>query len=301
VDQRAVARRLGRVGAWANLDRLEASALREFARALDASDRYGALWFPETLGGKEALSLATFLLASTERLVVATGIASVWARDAMATANGSRAIGEWFPGRLVLGLGVSHAPSAETRGHRYAQPYERMRRYLDALDSASYVGPAPAQPVPRVLAALGPRMLRLAAERAAGAHPYFVPTEHTALAREALGPVPVLAVEQAVVLERDPAAARRVARTHTRRYLALQNYVNNLRRLGWSDGDTGADGGSDALVDAIVAHGDAAAIARRLEEHLARGADHVSVQVLLPDPARGPAEELARLASALPR
>lgn len=296
---RDTAHALGRIGVWANLDRLDAAGLREFARAIESSQSLKALWYPETIAGKEALSLATFLLAATERLVVATGIASLWARDAMAAANGSRAIGEWFPGRFVLGLGVSHAPSAATRGHSYARPFGRMQEYLDAIERASYVGPLPPQPVPRVLAALGPRMLRLAAERAAGAHTYFVPLEHTALARQALGPEPVLAVEQAVVLARDPATARGIARIHTRRYLAFENYLNNLRRLGWSDTDLQADGGSDALVDAIVAHGDEGIIATRVQAQLARGADHVCVQMLLADASRAPIDELHRLDSVL--
>jgi probable F420-dependent oxidoreductase len=284
---------------WTNLDRLDAAQLREYARAVEASPRFGALWYPETIAGKEAFALGTFLLAATERLVVATGIASVWARDAMAAANGSRAIAEWFPGRFVLGLGVSHAPSAATRGHAYDRPYERMRVYLDQMDAARYVGPEPRLPPTRVLAALGPRMLRLAAERAAGAHPYFVPVEHTTLARQTLGPEPLLAVEQAVVLERDPATARAIARTHTRRYLALENYVSNLRRLGWAERDLTPDGGSDALVDAIVAHGDAREVARRVEEHLARGADHVCVQFVLPDASRAPIAEMGVLAGVL--
>src|SRR5437867_3362059 len=164
---REAAATLGRVGVWANLDRARAAEVRSFAREVEAL-AFGSLWYPETLAGKEALSLATLLLDATERLVVATGIASIWARDAMAAANGARAIAEAFPGRFVLGLGVSHAPSASVRGHRYERPYEAMVAYLDALDATRYVGPEPAPPAPRLLAALGPRMLRLAGERAAG-------------------------------------------------------------------------------------------------------------------------------------
>ncbi len=281
---------------WANLDRFPARALRELAGEVESLG-FGALWFPETLAGKEAFSLATLLLASSERIVVATGIASLWARDAMAMANGARAMAEAFPGRFVLGIGVSHRPSAQTRGHAYGRPLETMRAYLEAMDGARYVGPA--AEVARVLAALGPKMLRLAGERAAGAHPYFVPVEHTARAREALGTGPLLAVEQAAVLERDPAHARAIARQHTRRYLSLENYVNNLRRLGWDDADLRPEGGSDRLVDAIVAHGDVAAVTRRVEEHLARGADHVCVQALLADPADTPVPALRELARVL--
>lgn len=295
-DGRALARRIGRVGVWANLDRHPARRLRELVREVETLG-YGALWYPETIAGREALSLATLLLDSSERLVVATGIASIWARDAMAAANGSRAIAEAFPDRFLLGLGVSHRPSAEVRGHDYAQPLERMRSYLDGMDAATYVGP-PAE-VPRVLAALGPRMLRLAAERAAGAHPYFVPVEHTARARAELGPGPLLAVEQAVVLETDAARAREIARAHTRRYLSLENYRNSLRRLGWDAADLESDGGSDRLVDAIVARGGAADTKRRVDEHLARGADHVCVQLLTGDPAASPAPGLRALAQVL--
>lgn len=295
---RDVATRIGRVGVWSNLDRIPAAALRAFVAEIEALG-YGAVWFPETVGGKEAFSLATLLLSSSRRIVVATGIASIWARDAMAMANGARALAEAFPGRFLLGVGVSHRPSVELRGHHYDHPLREMRRYLDAMDAARYTGPAPSDPAPRVLAALGERMLRLAAERGAGAHPYFVPVEHTSLARAALGAGLILAVEQAVVLERDPAIARRVAReTHTKRYLALENYANNLRRLGWRDADL-ADGGSDRLVDAIVAWGDLEAVRRRVKEHLDRGADHVCVQVLRADPGTPPSTELRALAPAL--
>jgi len=295
---REAAATLGPIGVWANLDRARAAEVRAFAREVEAL-AFGALWYPETLDGKEALSLATLLLDATERLVIATGIASIWARDAMAAANGARAIADAFPGRFVLGLGVSHAPSASARGHRYDRPYESMVAYLDAVDATRYVGPAPAPPAPRVLAALGPRMLRLAAERAAGAHPYFVPVAHTAVARDVLGAGPVLAVEQGAVLETDARRAREIARAaYTRRYLGLENYLASLRRLGFADADLQPDGGSDALVDAVVAHGDAAAIAARVNEHRARGADHVCVQVFR-SAAGLPVPELRALAKAL--
>jgi probable F420-dependent oxidoreductase len=295
-DGRALAARLGRVGIWANLDRYSATMVRQLVGEIERLG-FGAIWFPETVAGKEAFSLATLLLDASERIVVGTGIASIWARDAMAMANGARVMAEAFPDRFLLGIGVSHRPSAEGRGHLYAQPYARMRGYLDAMDAAQYVGPA--AEAPRVLAALGPKMLRLAAERSAGAHPYFVPLEHTAEARAVLGAGPLLAVEQAAVLERDATRAREVARRHTRRYLSLENYVNNLRRLGWDDDDLGVDGGSDRLVDAIVVHGDLAAVQRRVEEHLARGADHVCVQVVRADPAARPFKDLEALADVL--
>ena len=168
-----------------------------------------------------------------------------------------------------------------------------MQGYLDAMDAAPYIGPK--VEAPRVLAALGPRMLRLSADRALGAHPYFVPIEHTTIARKELGEGPLLAVEQATVLSNDPAIARATARRHMKRYLDLENYTNNLRRLGWNDADLG-NGGSDKLVDAIVAWGDAGAIQARVAEHRKRGADHVCLQVLRTDLAAPPTRELEAIA-----
>ena len=218
------------------------------------------------------------LLAGTERIVVATGIASIWARDATAMSAAGRTIGEAFPGRFVLGVGVSHPPAVAMRGSTYRQPLTFMRSYLEQMGSLDEPSPAPAQRVPTVLAALRPKMLELAARSADGAHPYFVPVEHTARARRILGPARLLAPELAVVLERDPVEARRLARIHTSSfYLGAPNYVENLRWLGFSDDDM-VDGGSDALVDAIVAWGDDAAIRRRVREHLDAGADHVCIQ-----------------------
>ena len=214
-------------------------------------------------------------------MVVATGIASIYARDATATANGARGLAEAYPGRFLLGLGVSHAPSVAQRGGTYGPPVATMRAYLDAIDATGPAFAADGDETPeRVLAALGPLMLKLAGERTAGAHPYFVPVAHTAVARDVLGAGPVLAVEQGAVLEADARRAREIARAaYTRRYLGLENYLASLRRLGFADADLQPDGGSDALVDAVVAHGDAAAIAARVNEHRARGADHVCVQV----------------------
>ncbi len=294
---RAVARRIGRVGVWNNIDRFPTARSQRFMAEIESLG-YDAFWYPETLAGKEALSHAALLLAGGRRLVVATGIASIWARDPMAMANGAKTLAEAFPGRFVLGLGVSHRPSVATRGHEYGKPYARMKTYLEEMEAVRYGGPEPAEPAPRVLAALGPQMLRLAARRAAGAHPYFVPVEHTTVARRELGDGPLLAVEQAAVLERDAEKARRVAREHTARYLRLENYTNNLRRLGFGDADLG-DGGSDRVVDAVVAWGDAEAVARRVRDHLERGADHVCVQLLRADPSEPPVEELRSLAKLL--
>jgi probable F420-dependent oxidoreductase len=239
------------------------------------------------------------LLGATRRLVVATGIASVFARTAMATAHAQRLLADASGGRFLLGLGVSHAPMVEgLLGQTWDKPVARMRTYLDGIDDAFTVSPAPADDPPRVLAALGPAMLRLAAERAWGALSYFVPVEHTTFAREQLGPGPQLMVEQAAVLSDDPDEARRAARKHMEMYLTLPNYVNNLRRLGWDEGDL-ADGGSDALVDALVAWGGVDAVAERVAAHHEAGADHVCVQVLDGDVTALPLEQWRDLAPAL--
>jgi probable F420-dependent oxidoreductase len=238
------------------------------------------------------------LLSATRRIVVAPGIANLYARDAVAMAAGQRTLCEAFPDRFLLGIGVSHRPSVEgIRGHRYGPPIATMRAYLDAMDAAPYAPPR-REPEPRLLAALGPRMLELAASRANGAHPYFVPVEHTEIARRVLGAGPLLATEQAVVLERDPTKAREIARRHTTNYLRLENYVNNLRRLGYGDDDL-ADGGSDRLVDDIVAWGSLEDVTARIRAHLDRGADHVCIQVLPADPRSLPRQEWRDLASAL--
>jgi len=241
---------------------------------------FKTLWIQESLGSKEIFSHAGLLLAATKTLVIATGIANIWARDPVAMANGAKTLVEAYPDRFLLGVGVSHKPSVALRGGRYSKPLEHMRAYLDAMDQAPFVGPNRGDPpAPRVLAALGPQMLRLAAERSLGAHPYFVPVEHTAVARSALGPEPLLAVEQAAILDSDPERIRAAATRHAKYYLGLENYANNLRRLGWSDADL-ADAGSDTLRDAIVASGDAAAVLERVAAQHAAGADHVCLQML---------------------
>ncbi|ARF57547.1 TIGR03620 family F420-dependent LLM class oxidoreductase [Streptomyces gilvosporeus] len=259
---------------------------------------YGALWFGEAQATKEAFSHAGLLLAATERITVATGIANIWVRDATAMNGAAHTLAEAYDGRFLLGLGASHAPQVNGRGHTYAKPLAAMRNYLDAMDAAPYDAPVGERPFARVLAALGPKMLELAAERAAGVHPYFVTPAHTAKAREALGEGPLLAPEQAVLLEPNPATARALAREHHLGfYLALPNYVNSLRRLGFEDDDfTG--GGSDRLVDAIVAWGDADVIRRRVQERHAAGADHVAIQPVAADRGLG-LDQLRELAPAL--
>ncbi|MBV8462064.1 MAG: TIGR03620 family F420-dependent LLM class oxidoreductase [Acidimicrobiales bacterium] len=278
---------LGRVGVWwsgswrPGEDGLEPAAELE-------SLGFGALW---SSGGFDPGLAPRFgrMLEATRRATVASGIVSIWASTADDVAAGADALEAAHPGRFLLGLGVSHAPLASD----YARPYERMVGFLDRLDA---LGDA-VSPERRMLAALRPRMLELAAGRSAGAHPYFVPVEHTARAREIMGPGAVLAPEVTVLLDEDPARARETARAFTRGYLTLPNYAGNLRSLGFAD-DELADGGSDRLVDAVVAHGDADRIAARVRAHHDAGADHVAVQMLGPMD-RLPLEGYRALASAL--
>ena len=289
---------LGRVGIWTFSLELQPAARAQEAAAELESLGYRALWIPEAMG-REAFTHAGLLLAGTKRLIVATGIANVWARDAMAMAAAEKTLDEAYPDRFLLGLGVSHAPLVEgMRGHRYEKPLSFMRHYLDAMDLAPFMATPPTTPPQRVIGALAPKMLALAAQRTRGAHPYFVPPEHTARARAIMGAAPLLAPEQAVILETDPAAARAIARGHMAMYLGLPNYANNLRSLGFGDDDL-ANGGSDRLVDAIVAWGDVDAIRARVRAHHDAGADHVCIQVLPPDPRALPMAAWRELAPAL--
>lgn len=288
---------IGRIGIWtAQFDHQPWAAVAEAAAELDELG-YGALWFHE-FHGREPLAQAALLLSATRRIPIATGIAVIYARDAMAMAASQRTLCEAFPGRFLLGIGISHRPTVEgTRGHTYGPPLAEMRAYLNAMDAAPYDSPR-AEEEPRVLAALGSKMLQLARDRASGAHPYFVPVEHTRRAREILGPGSLLAPELAVILERDPDRARTIARRHTVPYLARENYTNNLRRLGYGDDDF-ANGGSDRLVDALVAWGSIDDVVERVNTHLAAGADHVCIQVLPSEPKAIPRREWRELAAAL--
>jgi probable F420-dependent oxidoreductase len=226
--------RLGRVGIWTGqLDFSPADVVCEAAREIEALG-YGALWTGEAIG-REVLSAAQLLLAATDSLIVATGIANIWARDALATAAGQLTLGEAYPDRFILGIGVSHKPLLEVRGESYGKPLTFMRDYLDGMDTGYgvYRAVQPANRPPRLLAALGPKMLELAAARADGAHTYFVPPEHTAGAREILGPDKLLVPEQVCVLSEDASVAREIARRHTASYLRLPNYTANLARFGF--------------------------------------------------------------------
>ncbi len=258
---------------------------------------FGAIWYSEALG-REALTQASLLLSATSRIVVATGIANIYARDSFSMAAGQKTLSEAYPSRFLLGLGVSHIPLVEQlRGHRYEKPVAKMRAYLDSMDAAPYQSVAPASTT-RVLAALGPKMLQLAAEQADGAHPYNVTPEHTAKARELMGPKPLLCPEQAVVLETNPTKAREIARSFLAIYLTLPNYTNNFLREGFEEADC-KNGGSDRLIDAIVAWGDLNTVCKRIHDHQAAGANHVCIQALSADPKALPMREWRELASAL--
>ena len=271
---------LGRVGVWVSGGAIDEGP-DEFARLVERLG-YTGLWLGGGNADAGAFPRLESLLAATDHLVVATGILNIWAWEPAELARQARWLASTYPDRFLLGLGVSHAPLVEQLGRRYQQPYGAMVAYLDGLDGLDAVGGAAGaagSAPPRVLAALGTRMLRLSAARASGAHPYLTTPEHTAAARVVLGPDSLLAPEQALVLEEDDGVARRRARAYLERYLRLPNYTANLRRLGWDAGEIGG-GGSDALVDALVPHGTADAVAASIREHLRAGADHVCIQPL---------------------
>jgi probable F420-dependent oxidoreductase len=284
---------LGPIGVWSGALRVgDRGAIVEAAAELEELG-FGALWMP----GREHADLEEHLralLAGTRRAVVATGIVSIWTHPAGSVAAVHHALQRDYPGRFLLGIGVSHAPAVQSAGQQYQRPMQKLRSYLDELDGAS-------PPLPRderIVAALGPKALALSAERSLGTHPYFVPPEHTRVARQQLGPGPLIAPEQMVVLETDPAKARAIARQTMARYLALPNYTNNLVRLGYTAEDL-ANGGSDRLVDAIVAWGDAPTVLKRVAEHHDAGAEHVCVQVLSETPQTLPMDGFRQLAAAM--
>src|SRR5271163_3926328 len=271
---------LGKLGVWISVDSMTAEAAAAFAKRVEEWG-YAALWIPESRG-RNALVHSSWLLANTERLIVATGIANIYARDAMAMANGQRGLAEQSGGRFLLGVGVSHQGMVQQlRGHTYGKPVATMRAYMEAMREAPYQAPPPPEKPLTVVAALGPRMLKLSAELADGAHPYNTTPEHTAKARAILGPGKLLCPEVWVLLETDPAAARRAAREALSRYMQLENYVNSWRREGFGDDDLGG-GGSGRFLDAMVAWGDEGAIRARIQQHWDAGADHVCIQPISP-------------------
>jgi probable F420-dependent oxidoreductase len=286
---------IGKIGIWFFLDGMNATDSVVFARQVEKHG-YGALWIPEAVG-REPFAHAAYLAAHTERLIFATGIANIYARDPITMSAASKTVAELSNGRFLLGIGVSHKPLVTNlRGHNYDKPYSFMKEYLPKMKSAMYRAPLPREEVPVVIAALHPKMLALAAEQASGTHTYFVPPEHTAKARAAIGPKPWICAAQAAILETDATKARAAARTYMKTYVPrLPNYANNLKNLGWTDKDF-ENGCSDALVDAIVAWGSAEKIQERIGAHLKAGATHVCLL-----PIRTDSESLpdARLLEAL--
>jgi len=287
------------LGIWtAQFDFQPASVVRDAAQELEALG-YASLWIGENVG-REPISQSAILLAATQDVTIATAVANLWARDPLSMAAAHQTLTEAYPDRFILGLGVSHPRLVnDIRGLSYNRPLEATRDYLAAMDNlAQRYRAVRADNTIRMLAALGPHMLRLAAEHTDGAHTYLVPPEHTAQARQILGPTKLLVPEQAVVLDGDKARAREIGRKHLRRYLALPNYTNNLRRLGYSTDDLEGHG-SDRLVDALIAWGDEGDIAERVRQHHQAGANHVCLQVLDPDLRGLPLPQWRRLATTI--
>jgi probable F420-dependent oxidoreductase len=293
--------RLGRVGVWSGAFAVApAATARSAAREIDELG-YDTLWYGEGLGTRESFTNGAVLLGATDRIRVASGIANIWGRDSVSAANAARVLSDAFDDRFLLGLGVSHPRQVDPRGHHYEKPVAAMSAYLDAMDDDPFVSPAGERnsrpPVPRVIAALRPRMLRLAAEKALGAHTYLVSVEHTRRAREIMGPDALLISEQKVVLSSDAAAGRAQAKAALAWYLDTPNYLDNFRWLGFSDADV-EGGGSDALMDALVAVGDEQAIKSRVQQHLEAGATQVALQPIEQDDPFG-LNTLRRLAPVL--
>lgn len=264
--------KLGRLGVWYPTDRLDGVQLGDFVRLVETSG-YAALWYPESRG-YESMSLAAFLLSKSERLMIGSSIANIYARDAYTAQRAMVSMNSWYGDRFILGLGVSHIPMVEgLRGHRYDKPLGAMRAYLDGIHKDL---PKDTE-APVLVAALGPKMLALSAEKSMGAVPYNVTPKHTAQAAAILGPKKVLAVEQKVTIETDPVRARALGRKELARYMVLPNYRNNWLREGFTEADL-AQGGSDRFIDAMCLWGDAATVKKGLRAHFDAGATHVCLQ-----------------------
>ena len=287
---------LGRIGIWTHDFDLQPMAKAQEAIAQVEEMGYGAVWVPEATI-REPFASTALLLSATKKMVLATGIASLHARTAQTMQAGWKTLTEAFPDRFLLGIGVSHAPMVQgVHKGNYDKPYSTMVEYLDAMDKGLFFAAAPSTAPQRVLAALGPKMLKLAAERGAGAHPYFTPVEHTAFARETMGADALLAPELAVVLETDASTAREIARKYMTTYTRLPNYTNNLKRFGFTEDEIVNQ--EDRLVDAIVAWGSVETVAAAVKSHLDAGADHVCIQVLTGKPGALPMREWQELADA---
>lgn len=264
--------KLGRLGVWYSTDKLNGSQLADLVRVIE-SGGYSAFWYPESRG-YESMSLAAYLLSKSTRLTIGSSIANIYARDPFTAQRAMVSLNNLHAGRFVLGLGVSHIPMVEgLRGHRYDKPLGAMRAYLDGIHKGLPAG----EEAPVMVAALGPKMLALSAEKSQGAVPYNVTPKHTAQAAAILGPKKALAVEQKVTLETDPAKARALGRKELARYMVLPNYRNNWLREGFSEAEL-ADGGSDRFIDSMVLWGDAATIKKGLRAHFEAGATHVCLQ-----------------------
>jgi probable F420-dependent oxidoreductase len=284
---------LGRIGIWSS--ELRTAPLDHAAEAAAELEElgYGTIWLPGR-GADDLEERVMTLLDATKSMCIATGIVSIWTHNARETAALHARVDAVHRNRFLLGIGVSHEPLVARTGLTYRKPLTAMKAYLDELDSAE----TPVRRAHRVLAALAPRMLLLARERAAGSHPYLVTPEHTRHARDLLGPEAILAPEQMVLLEDDPSRARSVARRVLALYLRLPNYVANLRRLGFDETDV-ADEGSDRLIDSLIALGAPSNVARRVDEHLAAGANHVCIQTLRREDDAIPRAAWQRLAATL--
>ena len=289
---------LGKIGIWTwTLDAQPMPAAREAVQEIEELG-FKTVWIPEAVG-REPFAHAGILLSATKQLILATGIASMYARTAATMQSGQKTLTSAFPDRFLLGIGASHGHMVKSL-HKtaYVKPYSAMVEYLDAMDGGLFMAAEPTTPTHRVLAALGPKMLKLAGERADGAHPYFTTPQHTAVAREILGGEPTLAPEQAVILETDPTKARAIARSYMGTYTRLPNYANNLLREGFTEDDIKNQ--SDKLVDAICAWGTLDTVRGRIQEHLDAGASHVSVQVLTEGLVELPKVQWRELATLLP-
>ena len=272
--------RLSTTGVWFFTDTLTTEQSRELAARIESLG-YSALWIPDTFG-RDPFVNAAILLDATRELIVATGIANIHMRHPGMMKQGALSLAEFSDGRFVLGLGVSHAPMVEgLRNLPYDKPLSTMRSYLDAMESSMYMGVAPAEEPPIVLAALGPKMLALSAEKTAGAHPYWTTPEHTAQAREIMGPDALLCVEQKCVRTTDVEIAHETTRKQLGIYAALPNYRNNWKRLGFTEEEI--EDRAPRFLDAVMAWGDEAAIAERIQAHYDAGATHVCIQPIDPD------------------
>lgn len=270
--------RIDKLAIWINTIGYRSADLVALARRLEDWG-YGTLWINDGMGS-DPMVLAARILAGTQRLQVALGVANIYSRDPTMMIGAQYGLNEQWDGRFLLGMGISHPFIVEgMRGHSYERPVPTMRAYLQAMAAVAYAGPQPAEKPLTVLAALGPKMLELAGTMADGAHPFSTTPEHTAMARKILGPDKLLLVEQKVMLESDPATARAVGRGLVSGLAGIPNYRNNFLRMGFTEADFGPEV-SDRAADALLAWGDAAAIRQRIDEHLAAGANQVAIQVM---------------------